>query len=35
MYDGGKVTGVLDWGGFAIADPAYDIGNALVPISET
>ena len=33
MYDEGKVTGVLDWGGFAITDPAYDVGNTLVLIT--
>ena len=33
MYDQGKVTGVLDWGGFSITDPAYDIGNTLVLIT--
>jgi aminoglycoside phosphotransferase (APT) family kinase protein len=33
MYDQGKVTGVLDWGGFAITDPAYDVGNTLVLIT--
>jgi aminoglycoside phosphotransferase (APT) family kinase protein len=32
MYADGKVTGVLDWGGFSIADPAYDIGNTMVLI---
>lgn len=30
LYDGKKVTGVLDWGGFALADPLYDIANAKV-----
>lgn len=30
IYDGKKVTGVLDWGGFALADPMYDIANAKV-----
>jgi aminoglycoside phosphotransferase (APT) family kinase protein len=33
LYADGKVTGVLDWGGFAIADPAYDIGNTLILIT--
>ena len=33
LYADGKVTGVLDWGGFAIADPAYDIGNTIVLIT--
>lgn len=26
----GKVTGVLDWGGFSIADPVFDIANTIV-----
>jgi len=30
LYDGGKVTGILDWGGLTLADPAYDVGNTLV-----
>jgi len=33
MYAQGKITGVLDWGGFSITDPAYDIGNTLVLIT--
>ena len=33
LFDDGKVTGVLDWPGFAITDPAYDIGNTLVLIA--
>ena len=33
MYVDGAVSGVLDWGGFSIADPAYDIGNTLVLIA--
>lgn len=33
LQTGGKVTGVLDWGGFAIADPAYDVANSLVLIT--
>jgi aminoglycoside phosphotransferase (APT) family kinase protein len=33
MYHDGSVSGVLDWGGFSIADPAYDIGNTLVLIT--
>ncbi len=35
MFDDGKVTGVLDWPGFAITDPAYDVGNTLVLITIT
>jgi aminoglycoside phosphotransferase (APT) family kinase protein len=30
MVDQGAVTGILDWGGLALADPAYDVGNTLV-----
>lgn len=30
LYDGHRVTGILDWGGFTLADPAYDVGNTLV-----
>ena len=30
LFDQGAVTGVLDWPGFAIADPAYDVGNTLM-----
>jgi len=26
----GRVTGILDWGGFAIADPVFDVANTLV-----
>ena len=33
MYADGQVTGVLDWGGFSIADPAYDIGSTIVLIN--
>jgi aminoglycoside phosphotransferase (APT) family kinase protein len=33
LYADGKVTGVLDWGGFSIADPAYDVGNTVVLIT--
>ena len=29
----GEVTGVLDWSGFLIGDPAFDIGNTLVLIT--
>jgi aminoglycoside phosphotransferase (APT) family kinase protein len=35
MYDEGKVTGVLDWPGFAVTDPVYDIGNTMVLITIT
>ena len=30
LIDDGKVTGVLDWPGFLIADPVLDIANTLV-----
>ncbi len=30
LVEGGKVTGVLDWPGFAIADPAFDVANTIV-----
>ena len=30
LYDGHRVTGILDWGGLTIAGPAYDVGNTLV-----
>jgi aminoglycoside phosphotransferase (APT) family kinase protein len=33
IYDQGKITGVLDWGGFAITDPVYDVSNTLVLIT--
>ena len=33
LHDGGKVTGILDWGGLTLAEPAYDVGNTLVLIS--
>jgi aminoglycoside phosphotransferase (APT) family kinase protein len=33
MYDQGQVTGVLDWPGFAVTDPAYDVGNTIVLIT--
>ena len=33
MYDEGKVTGILDWGGLAVTDPAYDVGNTMVLIT--
>jgi aminoglycoside phosphotransferase (APT) family kinase protein len=33
LYDQGKVTGVLDWPGFAIADPVFDVANSIVLIT--
>jgi aminoglycoside phosphotransferase (APT) family kinase protein len=33
LYDEGKVTGVLDWPGFAIADPVFDVANSIVLIT--
>jgi len=33
LYAEGQVTGVQDWGGFSIADPAYDVGNTVVLIT--
>ncbi len=30
LIQDGKITGVLDWGGFLIADPALDIANTIV-----
>ena len=33
MYADGRVTGVLDWPGFAIADPVFDIANSIVIIT--
>jgi aminoglycoside phosphotransferase (APT) family kinase protein len=30
LYDNGRVTAVLDWPGFAVADAAFDVGNTLV-----
>jgi aminoglycoside phosphotransferase (APT) family kinase protein len=30
LIDEGRVTGVLDWGGFIIADPVYDVGNTIM-----
>jgi aminoglycoside phosphotransferase (APT) family kinase protein len=35
LYADGKVTGVLDWPGFAVADPAFDVANSLVLITIT
>jgi aminoglycoside phosphotransferase (APT) family kinase protein len=33
LIQDGKITGVLDWGNFAIADPALDIANTIVLIT--
>jgi len=33
LVQDGEVTGVLDWSGFLIGDPAIDIGNTLVLIT--
>jgi aminoglycoside phosphotransferase (APT) family kinase protein len=30
LVDNGQVTGVLDWGGFAVTDPIYDVANSVV-----
>jgi len=30
LVDGGKVSGVLDWPGFAITDPVFDVANTIV-----
>ena len=30
LVEDGKVTGVLDWAGMRVTDPAYDLGNTLV-----
>ena len=30
LIKAGEVTGVLDWAGFVIADPAFDVANTLV-----
>jgi len=30
LIQDGKITGVLDWGSFLIADPAYDIANTIL-----
>jgi len=30
LYADGRITGVLDWPGFSLADPTYDVGNTLV-----
>jgi aminoglycoside phosphotransferase (APT) family kinase protein len=33
LYADGKVTGVLDWPGFAITDPVFDVANSIVIIT--
>ena len=33
LYADGKITGVLDWGGFAFADPVFDVANSIVLIT--
>lgn len=33
LFGEGKVTGVLDWPGFAIADPVFDVANTMVLIT--
>ena len=33
LFQDGAVTGVLDWAGFAIGDPAFDVANTLVLIT--
>jgi aminoglycoside phosphotransferase (APT) family kinase protein len=33
LYADGRVTGVLDWPGFAVADPAFDVANTLMLIT--
>jgi aminoglycoside phosphotransferase (APT) family kinase protein/protein-S-isoprenylcysteine O-methyltransferase Ste14 len=33
LYADGRITGVLDWPGFAVADPAFDVANSLVLIT--
>jgi aminoglycoside phosphotransferase (APT) family kinase protein len=30
LFQGETITGVLDWSGFVIADPAFDVANTLV-----
>jgi len=35
LYADGRVTAVLDWPGFAVADPAFDVANSLVLITIT
>jgi aminoglycoside phosphotransferase (APT) family kinase protein len=33
LYADGEVTGVLDWPGFAITDPVFDVANSIVLIT--
>ena len=33
LYEGDKVTGVLDWPGFTIGDPVFDVANTIVIIT--
>jgi len=33
LYQRGEITGVLDWPGFAIGDPVFDIANTIVIIT--
>jgi aminoglycoside phosphotransferase (APT) family kinase protein len=33
LYAGGKVTGVLDWPGFTVTDPVFDVANSIVIIT--
>jgi aminoglycoside phosphotransferase (APT) family kinase protein len=33
LYADGKVTGVLDWPGFAVTDPVFDVANSIVIIT--
>jgi aminoglycoside phosphotransferase (APT) family kinase protein len=33
LHAAGKVSGVLDWPSFALADPVYDVANSLVLIA--
>jgi aminoglycoside phosphotransferase (APT) family kinase protein len=33
LYADGKITGVLDWPGFAVTDPVFDVANSIVIIT--
>jgi aminoglycoside phosphotransferase (APT) family kinase protein len=33
LYADGKVTGVLDWPGFTVTDPVFDVANSIVIIT--
>lgn len=35
LHADGKITAVLDWPGFAVADPAFDVANSLVLMTIT